>query len=143
MARCDTCLANKVCDRDRFGFENCGFYIHTEDYVALKKTVERYAQVEEYIDHIILDGCDYCDGVAYENAFRNELDKLLKNKGEVVGDVLEEIEKEMLARIPVEILKPIGADLDFEDGVRLGKRDAVYDVLNFVGKLKKKYGVWQ
>ena len=83
MARCDVCLANKVCDRDRFSFENCGFYIHTEDYEALKRTGERYAQVKEYIDHIILDSCDYSDGVAYENAFRNELDKLLKNKSEV------------------------------------------------------------
>lgn len=142
MVRCDTCLANKVCDHGRFSFENCGFYIHAEDYAVLKRTGERYAQVKEYIDHIILDGCDYSDGIAYENAFRNELDKLLKNKGEVAGDVLEEIEKEMFARIPVEILKPIGADLDFEDGIRLGKRDAIHEVLNFIGRLKKKYGVW-
>lgn len=27
MARCDECKANKVCDHDRFGFENCGNFI--------------------------------------------------------------------------------------------------------------------
>ena len=34
MARCDTCLANKVCDHDRFGFENCGNYISENNGVA-------------------------------------------------------------------------------------------------------------
>ena len=27
MATCNTCKANKVCDHNRFGFENCGSYI--------------------------------------------------------------------------------------------------------------------
>ena len=27
MARCEECKANKVCDHNRFGFENCGNFI--------------------------------------------------------------------------------------------------------------------
>ena len=30
MAHCDTCKANKVCDHNRFGFENCGNYIPSD-----------------------------------------------------------------------------------------------------------------
>lgn len=40
MARCDNCLANKVCDHHRFGFENCGSYISAAD-VAPKSEVAR------------------------------------------------------------------------------------------------------
>lgn len=28
---CETCKANKVCDHDKYGFENCGNYIPTDD----------------------------------------------------------------------------------------------------------------
>lgn len=41
MARCDNCLANKVCDHHRFGFENCGSYISAAD-VAPKSEVEKW-----------------------------------------------------------------------------------------------------
>ena len=27
MNTCETCKANKVCDHDKYGFENCGNYI--------------------------------------------------------------------------------------------------------------------
>lgn len=27
MNTCDTCKCNKVCDHDKYGFENCGNYI--------------------------------------------------------------------------------------------------------------------
>lgn len=30
MERCDTCKANKVCDHERFSFENCDNYIATD-----------------------------------------------------------------------------------------------------------------
>lgn len=29
--RCDTCKADKVCDHDRFGFENCNNYIPIDE----------------------------------------------------------------------------------------------------------------
>ena len=35
MAYCDNCMANKVCDHNRFGFENCGNYIPTSDVVEV------------------------------------------------------------------------------------------------------------
>ena len=30
MSVCDACKANKVCDHNKFGFENCGNYIPTD-----------------------------------------------------------------------------------------------------------------
>ena len=30
MAKCDTCKANKVCDHNKYGFENCGNYIPSD-----------------------------------------------------------------------------------------------------------------
>ena len=30
MARCDTCKANKVCDHNKYGFENCNNYISAD-----------------------------------------------------------------------------------------------------------------
>ena len=35
MANCNTCKANKVCDHNRYGFENCGNYI-SADVVEVK-----------------------------------------------------------------------------------------------------------
>ena len=37
MARCEECKANKVCDHDRFGFENCGNYIPSKVEVVREK----------------------------------------------------------------------------------------------------------
>lgn len=49
MARCDNCLANKVCDHNRFGFENCGSYISAADVVP-KSEVAREIFEEIYED---------------------------------------------------------------------------------------------
>lgn len=37
MARCEECKANKVCDHNRFGFENCGNYIPSKVEVVREK----------------------------------------------------------------------------------------------------------
>lgn len=39
MSRCDDCKANKVCDHNRFGFENCGNFIPAD--VAPRAEVAR------------------------------------------------------------------------------------------------------
>ena len=53
MARCDNCLANKVCDHHRFGFENCGSYISAAD-VAPKSEVAReiFEEIDELLDFV-------------------------------------------------------------------------------------------
>lgn len=38
MKTCETCKANKICDHNRFGFENCGNYIPVDD--VLKNEIE-------------------------------------------------------------------------------------------------------
>ena len=53
MARCDNCLANKVCDHNRFGFENCGSYISAAD-VAPKSEVDNlFMEIEAFIEVFI------------------------------------------------------------------------------------------
>lgn len=37
--RCDTCKADKVCDHDRFGFENCDNYIPADEVSELEAAV--------------------------------------------------------------------------------------------------------
>ena len=50
MARCDDCKANKVCDHNRFGFENCGNFIPVD--VAPKSEV-----IDEFVKR--LKNCAY------------------------------------------------------------------------------------
>ena len=52
MARCDDCLANKVCDHNRFGFENCGNFIPAD--VAPKSEVERpmFENTKQILHHL-------------------------------------------------------------------------------------------
>lgn len=45
MARCEECKANKVCDHNRFGFENCGNFISND--------VIPKSEVSAIIDEII------------------------------------------------------------------------------------------
>lgn len=52
MKTCETCKANKVCDHNRFGFENCGNYI-SKDVVPRAEVIEEYrkkvyAKMEKY-----------------------------------------------------------------------------------------------
>ena len=56
MARCDNCMANKVCDHNRFGFENCGNYIPAAD-VAPRAEVAR--EIFEEIDKILESSTPY------------------------------------------------------------------------------------
>lgn len=41
MNLCDNCLANKVCDHNIYGFENCGNYISTADVAPIAYTVRK------------------------------------------------------------------------------------------------------
>ena len=50
MARCDNCLANKVCDHNRFGFENCGSYISAADAVPKSEVEELIKSVDDMLD---------------------------------------------------------------------------------------------
>ena len=37
MNKCETCRANKVCDHNRFGFETCGNYIPTNEWISVEE----------------------------------------------------------------------------------------------------------
>lgn len=55
MARCDECKANKVCDHNKFGFENCDNFI-AEDVVPKSKyemaVKEREANVKGFTEEL-------------------------------------------------------------------------------------------
>ena len=53
---CETCKANKVCDHYKYGFENCGNYIPTDDeaemsikYNALLTTVKKLSELSPLV----------------------------------------------------------------------------------------------
>lgn len=53
MARCDNCLANKVCDHHRFGFENCGSYISAADVAPKSEVAREFIEIiNDRIDNI-------------------------------------------------------------------------------------------
>lgn len=58
MNTCDTCKCNKVCDHDKFGFENCGNYI-SEDAVEVVRCKDcKYAVLTTGEDFVV--GCENC-----------------------------------------------------------------------------------
>ena len=60
-------------------------------------------------------------------------------KQDYAREIFEEIEKSVTSKIPPYIRPIFKDDLDFEDGFRNGKIDALYDVLVIIAELKKKY----
>lgn len=46
MARCDDCKANKVCDHNRFGFENCGNFIPADVAPRAEVAREIFGEIE-------------------------------------------------------------------------------------------------
>ena len=50
MARCDTCMANKVCDHNKYGFENCGNYIPIADVVPKSEVKNIFEEIEKSAD---------------------------------------------------------------------------------------------
>ena len=74
--RCDTCKADKVCDHDRFGFENCNNYIPIGEVIesdilicshcgaAVKIPANRYLQCV----------CEYCKSILREGMTPEEWD---------------------------------------------------------------------
>lgn len=70
MATCDTCKANKVCDHNKYGFENCGNYIPADvvPRAEVDKTITEWAYL-------------HADAV-------NKLDNV---RAEVAREVIEEI----------------------------------------------------
>jgi hypothetical protein len=51
MTRCEECKANKVCDHNRFGFENCGNFIPND--VVPKSEIEQAEAEIERLKHIL------------------------------------------------------------------------------------------
>ncbi len=49
MARCDDCQANKVCDHNRFGFENCGNFIPADVAPRAEVAREIFGEIERVI----------------------------------------------------------------------------------------------
>ena len=52
MARCDNCLANKVCDHHRFGFENCENYIFADVVPKSEVAREIFEEIDELLDFV-------------------------------------------------------------------------------------------
>lgn len=46
MKTCDTCKANKICDHNKYGFENCGNYIPTDVVPRAEVARELFAEIE-------------------------------------------------------------------------------------------------
>lgn len=56
-----------------------------------------------------------------------------------VAMIFEELYKSVVSKIPPHIRPIFKDDMDFEDGFRNGKTDALLDVLVLIAELKKKY----
>lgn len=48
MARCEECKANKICDHNRFGFENCGNFIPA-DVVPKSEVKKIFEDITDFI----------------------------------------------------------------------------------------------
>lgn len=73
MATCNTCKANKVCDHNKFGFENCGNYISV-DAVKVKhgKWINKYGNL--YANYLYI--CSVCGEKALYEYYRDVLDHI-------------------------------------------------------------------
>jgi hypothetical protein len=56
-----------------------------------------------------------------------------------VAMIFEELYKSVVSKIPPHIRPIFKDDMDFEDGFRNGKTDALIEVLKLIAELKKKY----
>ena len=56
-----------------------------------------------------------------------------------VAMIFEELYKSVISKIPLHICPIFKDDMDFEDGFRNGKTDALLEVLMIIAELKKKY----
>lgn len=65
--------------------------------------------------------------------------ELAEAKREVAREIFEELYKSVVSKIPPHIRPIFKDDMDFEDGFRNGKTDALLDVLALIAELKKKY----
>lgn len=69
MATCDTCKANKVCDHNKYGFENCNNYI-PEDVAEVKHGEWVYHEcVSSYDGAKSGFACSRCSGFVEEEIF--------------------------------------------------------------------------
>jgi hypothetical protein len=67
MATCETCKANKVCDHNKYGFENCNNYISADvvEVVRCKDCIYRFRKNGHDKDGCPLDR----DGMMGDNDF--------------------------------------------------------------------------
>lgn len=62
MSQCNNCLANKVCDHNRYGFENCENYISAADVVP---SIELYNELYGFKNDLVNTFIDLCRGNDY------------------------------------------------------------------------------
>lgn len=150
MAKCDTCKANKVCDHERFGFENCDNYIATD--IVPRAEVEYWKEQcfnacmgNGCLDHKVVieafnaaEGHDDPVGEEGECGMGIKCESVKNAKAEVAREIFEEIIIAVFSKLPSDVLL-VRRDCDFTDGVRLGKREAFFDMIKTLVELKKKY----
>lgn len=56
MATCETCKANKVCDHNKYGFENCNNHI-PEDVVEVKRGEWLPTRTDDFV---YIEQCSLC-----------------------------------------------------------------------------------
>lgn len=104
MVRCDNCLANKVCDHNRFGFENCGSYISAADVAPKSEVEELKEELATYRrvcgELIIRDGIVVGKSVGKEVEYiHRDISKILRQmaireaKRDVAREIFEDIER--------------------------------------------------
>lgn len=95
--------------------------IPTADVVPRAEVDELKKERDEYKKHVDED-------IIYVNRI----------KAEVAKEIFEEIITTAFSKMPSDVLM-VGRDYDFTDGVRMGKREAIIDMINILAELKKKY----
>lgn len=105
---------------------------------------KRYDRLEKTIDPdepYLSERRELLSDCGRELSFYNDVIEMLEAdvipKSEV-EKIFEELKESVASKIPVKI-RPIGNDVDFTDGFRDGKTDALIEVLVLIANFKKKY----
>lgn len=124
MARCEECKANKVCDHNRFGFENCGNFIPND--VVPKSEADEIA--EELSDTIVMKDELFDEVIKLRGELANA-------KAEVAREIFEEIERFLYMHFRF-CKEEIG---NYDTEYVKCRMELNTQIQNFIAEFKKKY----